>query len=123
MTIPEASWVAPLCDVPQRMRRENRSLLDCVRDACPDLSDDDRGTGAVERHLRANPELVDDWQRLSGDTRGSPNHYVNDCEVGFYDAGYHDRVTHSDEIGACADFVYRKAAWVLARRRVREQRT
>jgi hypothetical protein len=115
--------VAPLCDVPRRMRRENRSLLDCVRDACPDLSDDDRGTKAVERHLQENPELVADWQRLSGDTRGSPNHYVNDREVGLYDAGYRDRVTHDDEISACADFVYRKAAWVLTRRRVRERCT
>lgn len=84
--------------------RENRSLLECIREAGPDLTDDDRGTEVIERYLRANPELVTDWQRESDDTRGSPNHYVNEREVGFYDAGFHDRTTHDDEVGACADF-------------------
>jgi hypothetical protein len=111
-------WVVALCDVPRRMRRENVSLLDCIRDAQPDLSDVDRATGAIERHLRRNPELVDAWQRDSDDTRGSPNHYVKGVEVGFYDAGFHDRTTHDDEVGACADFVCRKAAWVLGRQRI-----
>lgn len=103
------------------MHRENKSLLECIRDAAPDLTDDDRGTEAIDGYLRENPELVIDWQRESDDTRGSPNHYVNEREVGFYDAGFHDRTTHDDEVGACADFVYRKAAWVLNRRRVRQE--
>lgn len=119
MTRSSEAWVASLCDVPRRMRRENRSLLDCVRDAAPDLTDDDLAIGAIERHLRSNPELVADWQRESDGTRGSPNHYVNGTEVGFYDAGFHDQMRHEDEVNACADFVYRKAVWVLDRRRVR----
>jgi hypothetical protein len=101
------------------MRRVNPSLLNCIRDAEPDLSDVDRATGAIERHLRRNPELVDAWQRESDDTRGSPNHYVKGTEVGFYDAGFHDRTTHDNEVSACADFVYRKAAWVLGRQRIK----
>ena len=115
-------WVVDLCQVPRRTHRENKSLFECLQDANPDLADDDRGTTAIEHFLRANPELVTDWQRESDDTRGSPNHYVNEREVGFYDAGYHDRTTHDDEISACADFVYRKAVWVLTRRRVRQER-
>jgi hypothetical protein len=114
-------WVDALCDVPSRMRRENKSLLDCVREARPELSDDDAGIDAIARHLRANPERVADWQRESSDTRGSPSHYVKGREVGFYDAGFYDRRTHEDEISARADFVYRKAVWVLNRRRVRQQ--
>ena len=116
-------WVVDLCHVPRRMHRENRSLLECIREAGPDLTDDDRGTEAIDRYLRENPELVNEWQRESDDTRASPNHYVNEREVGFYDAGFHDRTTHVDEVGACADFVYRKAAWVLTRRRVRQEVT
>lgn len=118
MKSPFGGWVRALCEVPRRVRRENRSLLDCIVDARPPLSDIDGETAAIERHLRKHPALVVDWQDESDGTRGSPNHYLKGCEVGFYDSGFHDQTVHSDEVAACADFVYRKAVWVLARRRV-----
>ena len=103
------------------MRREDVSLLTCLGDASPDLNDDVLGTAAVEAHLRLHPDLLIAWQTESAGTRGSPNHCVDGGEVGFYDAGFHDRLTYDDEVTACADFSYRKAAWVLQRRRVMQQ--
>lgn len=50
-------WVASLCHVPRRMHRENKSLLECIRDAAPDLTDDERGSEVIERYLRAIPTL------------------------------------------------------------------
>ncbi|MGE0304491.1 MAG: hypothetical protein AB7N61_19635 [Acidimicrobiia bacterium] len=118
MRIDKGDWVGELCEVPRQMRRENQSLLACIRDAGPPLADDDQETASIERYLRRHPTLIVDWQDESDGTRGSPNHYFKGCEVGFYDAGFHDQTQHPDEVAACADFVYRKAAWVLARRRV-----
>jgi hypothetical protein len=72
--------------------RTGRFLIafDTPVQTCPTTTREPRQSSGIFK----NPELVADWQRLSGDTRGSPNHYVNDREVGFYDAGYLDRVTH-----------------------------
>ena len=76
------------------MRRENRSLLDCVRDACPDLSDDDQGTKAVERIFKRTPSQ---WPTGSAFRRyprvAEP--LVSDREVGLYDAGYLDPCTRA----------------------------
>jgi hypothetical protein len=79
----------------------------------------------VEETLRHHPELVRAWRNYSGDQRGSPSPYFGrrddalDLEVGFYESGYHDVEQHTDETQACADFIYREAAWVLERRRAR----
>ncbi len=115
------AWVAALCDAPRRMRRENVSLRTCLIESKPDLSDDVRCTTAIERYLMSDPDCITAWQRESDDTRGSPNHYVNGRQVGFYDDGFHDQLIHDNEVSACADFIYRKTAWVLQRRRVRRQ--
>jgi hypothetical protein len=60
-----------------------------------------------------DPSLVEDWQTYSYDKRGSPSPYLEGTEVGFFDGEARNRRTYGDRTGACAQFVYSEAAWVL----------
>jgi hypothetical protein len=87
--------------------------------ASPDLSDPPALRALIRDHLDSRPELIQSWQQYSWGIRGTPNHYMEGVEVGFYDAGNQDVMQHPDKRSACADFICRTAAWVLERRRLR----
>lgn len=96
------------------------SIRQLFENAAPDLNDAGKTQELVYDCIVLRPELVQQWQQYSWDIRGTPNHYMDGVEVGFYDAGYRDVVRHSDVQSACADFIVRTAAWVLERRRLGE---
>lgn len=107
-----------LCDVADSYRSGKQSPRQTFLSAAPDLSDPPALTAQIRAHLATRPELIQSWQQYSRGLRGTPNHYMEGLEVGFYDAGRRDVVQHPDERSACADFICRTAAWVLEGRRL-----
>jgi hypothetical protein len=118
MSSEERTPIGLLCDVADDYRSGKQSPRQTFQSASPDLSDPSALMAQIRAHLATRPELVQSWQQYSWDIRGTPNHYMEDVEVGFYDAGHRDVVRHPDEFSACADFICRTAAWVLERRRL-----
>jgi len=114
----ERTPIGLLCDVADAYRSGTQSPRQTFHSASPDLSDPSALMAQIRAHLASRPELVQSWQHYSWDIRGTPNHYMEGVEVGFYDAGRRDVVRHPDEFSACADFICRTAAWVLERRRL-----
>jgi hypothetical protein len=109
--------VSRLCGIVDEVHTVGLSIRQLFKNAAPDLSDVGKTQAAVYDYIVSKPELVQRWQQYSWDIRGTPNHYMEGVEVGFYDAGYRDVVRHSDVQSACADFIVRTAAWILERRR------
>jgi hypothetical protein len=112
--------VRRLCEVVDEVHTTGLSIRQLFENAAPDISDVGNTEALVHDYILSKPELVQRWQQYSWDIRGTPNHYMDGVEVGFYDAGYRDVVRHSDVESACADFIVRTAAWILERRRLGE---
>ena len=71
---------------------------------------------AVRSALRERPDLIPIWQGWSYDKRWSPSPYLDDLEVGHFDAGKRQVRRHATQIDACADFVLAEVRWVVDRR-------
>jgi hypothetical protein len=98
-------------------RNESIRGLFAASDVPEDISADEF-RAAVADKLGSRPELVDAWRAYSYDKRGTPSHYLDGLQVGFWDGGNQDVATHSTPTDACVDFLYRETHWVLHRRRV-----
>lgn len=77
---------------------------------------DEELVDAVRLALQDRPDLIQIWQSWSYDKRWSPSPYLEDLEVGHYDAGKNWVRRHSSRLAACADFVLAEVRWVLSRR-------
>ena len=71
---------------------------------------------SVRSALERRPDLIGIWQDWSYDKRWSPSPYLDDLEVGHYDAGTHHARRHANPVDACADFVLGEVRWVVDRR-------
>lgn len=112
-------WADGLTTIPLRWRGGSQSIHELFAEtAPPEATTDDQFKSAVAERLADGPELVDAWQTYSYDKRSSPSPYLDGLEVGHYDGGREDVVTHDSPTNACVDFVYREFEWVLHRRRV-----
>jgi hypothetical protein len=110
-------WVERLCQVPEALQAGNLAIRAAFRQADPDLTDRVSAMALIRRHLSEKPHLVDAWQKYSYDKRSSPSPYLDQTEVGFYDHGYEDVDKFDNRADACAEFVFREAAWVLGKYR------
>lgn len=117
-------WVEPLCAIAGTWRSSGHSIRQQFEAASPHLADRAEFRAAVTGWLRQHPGLIDQWRGYSEDKRTSPSPYFGrdsvPLEVGFYtpDLGALDVRHHTDSIEACADFIYREAAWVLRSERI-----
>ena len=105
------SWVPKLCSVAVRIRTEDRSVIDLVREASPNLSDEAGFRAAVVTYLHEHPELPEAWSRYSADKRMSQGPYLQlgtPSQVGFFAGGYRDVSSYDDPAEACADFLWRE---------------
>lgn len=105
------SWVPELCSVAVRLRIEDRSVIDLVWDASPNLSDEAGFRAAVATYLHEHPELPEAWSRYSADKRMSQGPYLRlgtPSQVGYYADGYRDISSYDDPAEACADFLWRE---------------
>jgi hypothetical protein len=116
-------WAAQVCHLPTAFREGGSSIRELFEPAAAHL--DDRGgfVQAVSAWLREEPALIDVWLTYSADKRAHGPFLSQDSpavEVGFYDpeSGRRDITRHSGPIEACADYIYREAAWVLRKERV-----
>lgn len=105
-----------MINVPVRWKRRE-SLLDVFRDAAPpsELAPEEVVTRIALR-LRAEPELINEWQTYSYDKRATPEPYLDGLEVGMFDVGRRDVQTYAEPADACADFIYREVRWRLRER-------
>lgn len=110
-------WVGSLCRLPLTFRGGEETILELFELARPYLNDQPGFLASATAQLLADVHLVDAWQRYSADKRTSKGPYFGregePFEVGFHDAGFHDVRICTDPAVACADFIYREAAWVL----------
>lgn len=99
-------------------RTDDRSIRDLFEAAAPpqDVTYEVL-RAAVEEQVRRNPAVVEAWQTYSYDKRGTPSHYLDGTEVGFYDGAVQDVIRHANPVDACVDFICREAQRVLRRHR------
>ncbi len=108
-------WVQQLCHAARELG--NRSFVEMFEVARPHLDEPDF-EALVAAHLESEPELVDLWERFSGDNRATPASYFDGTTVGRYDGQHQDVLRYTDRIEACADFIHRRAVEVLTDRRL-----
>jgi hypothetical protein len=104
-----SEWVEELCQLPVRFRADGVSMRQLAEASAPDLTDDDRATALVRKRLGEEPALVEAWQTYSYDKRSSSGPYLDDREVGYFDAKRRDVVKRDDRFDARADFIVREA--------------
>ena len=115
-------WVEATCGLPLVFRTGESSIRQLFQPALANL--DDRATflAAVSAWLREQPDLIKAWEAYCEDKRTGRGPYfvLNSLAVGFYDSSseaaagrYEDERLHTDAAKACADFIYREAAWVV----------
>src|SRR5262245_42490739 len=122
-------WIEEICSLALVWRSSEKSIRELFAPASPHIADRAAFLAAVRGWLRENPGLVDAWQAYCEDKRTGQSPYIyfdRTWKVGFCDSSvkdvagrYQDEVQHADAVDACADFIYREAAWVLERARVR----
>jgi hypothetical protein len=126
---PVSDWVEHTCLIASVWRTSDRSILELFRSAEPDLTDRQVFIHAASDWFQSRAEVIEHWSGYSEDKRSSPSPYLKQdgrygdrtaWEVGFFDAtkGRLDVRQYTDPALACADFLYREAAWVLLRQRV-----
>jgi hypothetical protein len=112
-------WAERLTTIALRWRTGSESIRDLfAASGVPEDLSADEFRVAVADKLGRRPELVDAWQVYSYEKRGTPSHYLDGLQVGFWDGGQRDMTDHSTPTHACVDFLYRETHWVLHRRRV-----
>lgn len=116
VTDPSPPWVDPIVAIGYRYLEPGTTILGLFQDAGPDLSERTSFEDALTRRLSEEPALVESWQAYSWDKRTSSGPYLEGLEVGFFDGDRRDVTQHTNELSACADFVYREACSVLQRR-------
>ena len=109
----------PLCRIAQQSLTGDLSIQVLFERVQPDLRDEARAIGMISQQLSEAPELIEAWQQYSWDKRTTGSHFLDGLEVGFFttDGLREDVQLYGEPVDACADFVYREAAWVLERRR------
>lgn len=118
-----ADSITRVVRVPLRFQEaRTMSLLDCFREAAPDLADP-RLREKLVRVLRRHPELVEVWDGYSADKRTDAGPYLEGCATAFFDSrGDWPQRRLVRKFGApaeaAADFIYREACWVLEHREV-----
>jgi len=113
-------WVEPLCQIALNWKKGDRSIVQHFGNASPDLSDK-RFPALVRAYLSHHPALINAWQGYSEDKRTSPSPYLDGRTVGFFEVldgkvRHRDVRRYRDRASACADFIFREALWVLAKR-------
>lgn len=111
-------WADGLTTAALRWRTGNQSIRQLFEESAPPAETSHNALReAVADRIRENPALVEAWQAYSYDKRGTPSHYLDGLQVGFYDGQTEDVATHATTIDACVDFICRETRWVLHRRR------
>jgi hypothetical protein len=65
--------------------------------------------GGLVAHLRAQPELIDDWLLYSGDKRTGSGWYFRGTDKSRFEVGFHPdgpRREFADAAAACAEFIW-----------------
>lgn len=115
-------WVEAICGLPLVFRTGDKSIRQHFEPASPHLDHRDTFLAVISARLRRHPDLINAWVEYCDDKRTDrgPSLRQNPMEVGFYDSSVREKVErhqavrrHSDPVAACADFIYREAAWVL----------
>ena len=126
-----ADWVALVCELPLRYRQPGAGSIRALFAPADDHLDD-RAVFivAVSEWIHEHRNIVEAWRYYSEDKRSSPTPYFRrpsaPLVVGFFDKNYTDErryadeTTFTDEVDACADFIYGEACWSLRRHRVQE---
>lgn len=107
------AWVEPLCLIAQEWNTGDRSIRQQFERASPDLSDAARAQALIRHRLAEEPAIAEAWQIYSYEKRSRPRHYLDDCEVGYFDGKRRSVVRYDDRLDACADFIVREARSVL----------
>ena len=116
-------WVEEIGRISRVWRSGEKSIREPFAPALPHIDDRAAFLAAVSGWLRERPDLIDAWQAYCEDKRAgrSPYFYFDQAwKVGFCDSSvkegarrYQGECLHTDAVEACADFIYREAAWVL----------
>src|SRR5262245_20991350 len=124
-----AGWIEEVCGIALAWRSSETSIRELFAPALPHIADRAAFLAAARGWLHKHPDAVDAWQGYCEDKRTGQSPYIyfdRVWKVGFYDSSVkdvagrnQDEAQHADAVDACADFIYREAAWVLERARVR----
>jgi hypothetical protein len=115
-------WVELTCRLPLVFRTGEKSIRQLFEPALNHLDDPATFLAAINNWLREHPDLIHAWEAYCTDKRTGRGPYFDrdSLAVGFYDpsagpvaAPNRDARLHVDPVEACADFIYREAAWVL----------
>lgn len=101
-----------ICELPTHFRQNgNKSVFEILdeSDALSKSRLTEISRADLERHLRENPELVDNWFLWSEDQRCTPSHYVLETESGYEFCRYPNgiKTIYKDRTVACAEFIVR----------------
>lgn len=87
-------------------------MLQLVRESGLSQSPEALTPRAVGDHLSKHPQLVEAWTLLSLDKRTDRGWYLTERSDSSFEVGYHPhgpRLSFSDLVQACAEFVVREA--------------
>lgn len=110
--------VARVCELPAQFRaRGDVSMVQLVLESGLIESPEALTPRAVSDYLRQHEHLVEAWTMLSEDKRTSSGWYFVErsdvsFEVGYYPDG--PRISFSDRVQACAEFIVREANAIAA---------
>ncbi len=113
---PDSLDVDALLGSTAAFRTGGRDPADVLVAAGVNRTSDQDLVAAVRAALHAQPDLIEVWQGWSYDKRWSPSPYLEELEVGHYDAGKQSVRNHTNPIDACADFVLAEVRWIVDRR-------
>jgi hypothetical protein len=120
-------WVKQVCELPASCRHSQHTIAGGLAPAAAYLEDRSAFLAAVTRWIQAHTSLIVAWRRHSEDKRSVGPHFskyngarYDPLVVGFLqaDGSQCDETHHTDDVTACADFIYRETSWVLHQRRV-----
>jgi hypothetical protein len=120
-------WVKQVCELPASYRHGQDTIMGVLAPAAAYLEDRSAFLAAVTRRIRAHRSLIEAWRRYSEDKRSVGSYFskysgarYDPLVVGFLraDGSRCDETHHTDDVTACADFIYRETSWVLHQRRV-----
>ncbi len=117
-------WVDSVCHAVETIHdpRGSLSIHDVFERASADLSEGGQFLVLVSECLRTHPELVQQWDMFSSDTRATswPYFSLDRLEVGFVvsvNGASEDVRRWENGPDACADYLHRAFKWVLLKER------
>jgi hypothetical protein len=120
-------WVKQLCELPLSYRHGHHTIVALLAPAAAHLEDRSGFLAAVTAWMQAHRYLIKEWWHYSEDKRSSGPYFsdhvgarYDPLVVGFLqaDGSRCDETHHTDDVAACADFIYREASWVVHQQRV-----